>query len=139
MENWGGGCPFPFHGESEDKMFTVSDIIKDIDRGCTANNMVEDKFSYRIIFFVNEGNKGSKHYIDTMYGELRKTLENIIKDYLSLTNRVVIAETTVRKDGKSVCLQSRSYAFSLEEYFRQLSGDGRDSSRRGNYNRYAIG
>lgn len=121
-------------------MFTVSDIIKDIDRGCTANNMVEDKFSYRIIFFVNEGNKGSKHYIDTMYGELRKTLENIIKNYLSLTNRVVIAETTVRKDGKSVCLQSRSYAFSLEEYFRQLRGDGGDSSRRGNimYNRYAV-
>ena len=46
-------------------MYTVSDIIMDINRGCTANNMVEDQFSYRIIFFVNEGNKGSKHYIDT--------------------------------------------------------------------------
>ena len=121
-------------------MFTISDIIMDINRGCTANNMVEDKFSYRIIFFVNEGSQGSKHYIDTVYGDLRKTLEDIIKDHLSLTNSVVIAETTVRKDGKSVCLQSRSYAFSLEEYFKQINGKCRDNSKHGNimYNRYAV-
>lgn len=121
-------------------MFTVSDIIKDIDRGCMANNMVEDKFSYRIIFFVNEGNKGSKHYIDTMYGELRKCLEDIIREHLSLTNCVVIANTTVRKDGKSVCLQSRSYGFSLDEYFRQVNGECGDNGKRGNimYGRYAV-
>lgn len=126
--------------ESGDKMFTISDILQDIDRGITANNMVEDKFSYRIIFFVNEGNKSSKRYIDTMYGDLRKTLESIIKGHLSLINRVVVADTTVRKDGKSVCLQSRSYAFSLDEYFRQLSGESKGNSKRGNsmYNRYAV-
>jgi len=121
-------------------MFTVSDIIRDIGHGCIANNMVEDMFSYRIIFFVNEGNIGSKHYIDTVYEDLRKTLEGIIRNNLSLTNRVVIANTTVRKDGRRVCLQSRPYAFSLEEYFRQVNGECRDSSRRGNtmYNRCAV-
>ena len=138
----GGDIPSPTYGESEDRyMFTISDIVEDISRGCIANNMVEDKFPYRIIFFVNEGNQGSKHYIDTVYGDLREALENIIKDHLSLTNRVVIAAVTVRKDGKSVCLQSRSYAFSLEEYFKQINGECRDSGSRGNamYNRYAKG
>ena len=56
-------------------MFTISNIIEDIDRGCLANNMIEDCFSYRIIFFVNEGNKGTKHYIDAEYGGLR--MENV--------------------------------------------------------------
>ena len=121
-------------------MFTISNILEDISRGCMANNMVEDCFSYRIIFFVNEGNQSSKHYIDAVYGDLRKTLEDIIKNHLSLTNRVVIAAVTVRKDGKSVRLQSRSYAFSLEEYFKQINGECRDSSRHGNvmYNRYVV-
>ena len=48
-------------------MFTVSDIVKDIDRGILANNMVEDKFSYRIIFYINENGKGTKHYLDAPY------------------------------------------------------------------------
>lgn len=34
-------------------MYTVSDILEDIDRGCMAHNMVENMFSYRIIFYVN--------------------------------------------------------------------------------------
>lgn len=86
------------------------------------------------------GTKVQSIIIDAMYGDLRKTLEDIIKDHLSLTNRVVIAETTVRKDGKSVCLQSRSYAFSLDEYFKQINGKCRDNSKHGNimYNRYAV-
>ena len=46
-------------------MFTISDILQDIDRGCLSNNMVEDRFSYRIVFFVNESGKGTKHYIDS--------------------------------------------------------------------------
>ena len=46
-------------------MYTISNIIADIDRGCFANNMIENRFSYRIIFFVNENGKGTKHYIDT--------------------------------------------------------------------------
>lgn len=41
-------------------MYTVSDILADIDRGCMANNMIEDMFSYRIIYFVNEGKQGNK-------------------------------------------------------------------------------
>ncbi len=121
-------------------MFTISDIISDINRGCTANNMTEDKFSYRIIFFVNKGNNGSRHYMDTAYSGLRKALESIIRSNLSLTNSIVIAETTALKNGKSVCLQSRSYTFSLDGYFRQISGECRDSGRNGNtmYGRYAA-
>lgn len=119
-------------------MYTVSNIIADINRGCMANNMVEDKFSYRIIFFVNEGNNGSKHYIDTSYGGLRKSLENIIRNHLSLTNSVVIAETTVLKNGKCVCLQSKSYSFSLDEYFRKISGGCNDKNENIMYGRYAV-
>ena len=83
-------------------MYTVSDILADIDRGCMANNMIEDMFSYRIIYFVNEGNKGTKHYIDSQYADLRKSLESIVRNNLSLTNNLVIAETTVLKNGKCV-------------------------------------
>lgn len=119
-------------------MYTVSDIIADINRGCTANNMVEEMFRYRIIFFVNEGDNGSKYYIDTAYNGLRKSLENIIRNNLSLTNNVVIAETTALKNGKCVCLQSRAYSFSLDGYFRQISGECRDGNRSRNYNRYAM-
>lgn len=121
-------------------MFTISDIITDIDRGCAANNMVEDKFSYRVIFFIKEDNRSSKHHIDSVYGDLRNALEGIVRNYLSLTNSVVIAETTVLKDGKCVRLQSRSYAFSLDEYFKRINGECGDNGRRGNivYGRYAV-
>lgn len=110
-------------------MYTISDIITDINRGCMANNMVEDKFSYRIVFFVNDGNSGTKHYIDTTYGDLRKSLENIIRNYLSMTNNVVIAQITVLKNGKCVCLQSRSYSFSLDEYFKRINGECKSVDR----------
>lgn len=113
-------------------MYTVSDIIADINRGCTANNMVEDRFSYRIMFFVNGGNSSSRHYIDTSYNGLRKALESIIRENLSLTNCVVIAETTALKHGKCVFLQKRAYSFSLDGYFKQISGECRNSGRNGN-------
>lgn len=121
-------------------MFTISNILEDIDRGCAANNMVETEFSYRIIFFVRENNGGSKHHIDTAYDGLRETLESIVKENLSLTNSVVIAQTTVLKNGKSVSLQSRSYGFSLDEYFRRINGESGEGGRRGNimYGRYAV-
>ncbi|MDE7186394.1 MAG: hypothetical protein K2O13_02650 [Lachnospiraceae bacterium] len=121
-------------------MYTISDILADINRGCIANNMVEDRFRYRIIFFVNDGNNSSKHYIDTMYDGLWKALENIIRSNLSVTSNIVIAETTVLKNGKSVGLQSRSYSFSLDGYFKQISGECRYNGRNGNarYRRYAV-
>lgn len=121
-------------------MYTVSDIIMDINRGCVANNMVEDIFSYRIVFFVNEGGNGTKHYVDTTYNGLRESLENIIRSHLSVTNSVVIANTTVLKNGQRVCLQSRSFAFSLDEYFKRINGECGDGGRRGNimYSRYAV-
>lgn len=133
----------PDHLHKEERgygMYTVSDIISDINRGCLAHNMVEDRFSYRIVFFVNEGDQRSKYYIDTAYSGLRRALENIIRENLSLTNSVIIAETTALMNGKCVCLQSRSYSFSLDGYFRQLSGECRDSGRNGNirYRRYAV-
>lgn len=121
-------------------MNTISDIVEDINRGCTANNMVEDMFSYRIIYFVNENSKGTKHYIDTPYNGLWESLENIIRSCLSVTNSVVIAETTALMNGKCVRLQSRSYLFSLDGYFKQISGEYRISGRNGNimYSRYAA-
>lgn len=121
-------------------MYTVSDIIADINRGCTANNMVEDRFSYRIMFFVNGGNNSSRHYIDTSYNGLRKALESIIRENLSLTNCVVIAETTALKHGKCVFLQKRAYSFRLDGYFKQISGECRNSGRNGNarYGRCAV-
>lgn len=121
-------------------MYTVSDIISDINRGCMANNMIEEMFSYRIIFYVNDGNIGQKHYLDTSYEDLRKSLENIVRNNLSLTNNLVIAKTTVLKNGKCVCLQSRSYSFSLEHYFKRISGENRDDIRVENiaYRRYAV-
>lgn len=120
-------------------MYTISNILEDINRGCTANNMVEDRFSYWIIFFVNKGDTGSKHYVNTVYADLRKELENIIRNHLSLNSNVVIAQTTVRKNGESVCLQSRAYSFSLEEYFKQISGISKGRSRNIMHNRYALG
>lgn len=121
-------------------MYTVSDIVADLDRGCLANNMIEEKFSYRIIFYINENGKGIKHYVDTSYSGLQKTLGNIIRKHLSLTNTVVIAEVTALKNGKCVRLLSRSYAFSLDAYFKRISGDRGDSNENRNimYNRYAV-
>jgi len=108
-------------------MYTVSDILQDIDHGCLANNMIENRFSYRIVFFVNENGRGTKHYIDTSYNGLRKSLESIIREHLSVTNNIVIVETTALKNGKSICLQSRSYSFSLDEYFKRINGEYKDN------------
>ena len=121
-------------------MHTVSDIIADIDRGCLSHNMIEDKFSYRIIFFVNEKSNGTKHYIDTKYGDLRKSLENIIKGYLTVTNSVVIAQITALKGGRCVSMLSRSYEFSLDEYFYQIYGRCKSENENRNitYSRYAY-
>lgn len=117
-------------------MNTISDILMDIDRGCVANNMIEDCFTYRIIYFVNEGNNGKKFHVDSSYRDLRKSLESIIRKNLTLTNNIVIAETTVLKRGKCTCLQSRSYSFDLEEYFERIKGD--KVGNRNNYYRYAV-
>lgn len=121
-------------------MYTVSDILQDIDRGRLANNMIENRFLYRIIFFVNENGNGTKHYIDTTYDDLRKSLESIIRENLSVTNTIVIAETTALKNGKCICLQSRAYSFSLEEYFRKLNGEYKDNRQIEGmmFNRYAV-
>lgn len=140
METGRGNLPPHSKGNGGKHMYTISDILADIDRGCMANNMVEDMFSYRIIFYVNEGNKGTKHYTDTKYRDLRKALENIVKNNLSLTNNLVIAETTALKNGKCVRLLSKSYSFSLAQYFKQISGENR-SGRTENPMRgkYAVG
>ena len=113
-------------------MYTISDIMADISRGCVANNLNEGCFSYRLIYFTNENGIGAKHYIDTAYGDLRKNLETVIRNNLSLTNTLVIAQTTVLLNGKCVCLQSRSYGFNLEEYFRQLTGRKKEGNKNRN-------
>ena len=101
-------------------MNTVLDVLVDINNGILAYNMVEDKFLYRLVYFVNYGNKGTKHYVEVSYNDLRTALENIIRGNLATTNSIVIAQTTTPKNGKCVCLQSRSYAFSLNEYFQKI-------------------
>lgn len=103
-------------------MHTISDIVADVERHCAIYNMMEDRFSYRIVYYVNEGGVGIKHYIYSTYDGLRRTLETIVKNNLSLENTLVFAQTTVRKDGACVCLQSRSYKFSLEGYFQVIYG-----------------
>ena len=40
-------------------------------------------------------------------------MESIIRENLTVTNNVVIADTTVLKRGKCTCLQSKAYSFSL--------------------------
>lgn len=120
-------------------MVTISDIISDISSGCVAHNMQEDRFSYRVIFFVNEDSSSSKYYVDTSYGGLRNALENIIRKNLTLTNRVVIAGTTALMNGKPVCLQGRPYSFSLDGYFRQINGEHQGRNRKWNtVGRYAA-
>ena len=60
-------------------MNTISDMLMDIDRGCLANNMIEDCFTYRIVYFVNEGKKRRKYSLESSDRDLRKSLENIDK------------------------------------------------------------
>lgn len=117
-------------------MFTISDIVADVESHCIANNMIEDKFSYRIVYFINENGIGKKYYVDMPYNGLRIILENIIKENLTTTNTIVIAAMTTRKRGETVSLLSRSYLFSLEEYFKQLTGKRKNRSNTYN-NRYA--
>lgn len=123
-------------------MFTISDILADIDRGCAVNNMVEDGFSYRIVYFVNENRTGKKYHVDTPYENLRQSLENIIKGNLTTTNTVVISAVTALKFGKCVSLLDRAYGFSLNEYFRQVCRGCDNSNGNGNrnitYGRYAY-
>ena len=64
-------------------------------------------------------------------------LESIIRGNLTLTNNVVIAETTVLKRGECTCLQSRSYSFNLEEYFKRIKGEC-NSNRNNQYCRYTM-
>ena len=103
-------------------MYTISSILQDVARGCIANNMVEEKFTYRMVYFINAQNGNEKHCIDTQYDGLRIALENIIRGNLTTTNNVVIAAITARKNGDVISLLSRSYPFSLNEYFQWVTG-----------------
>lgn len=122
MENEGRGNPPDYKGNGDGIMYTVSDILEDIQRKITANNMIETCFSYRLVYFLNENGKGRKCYIDTSYGNLRRSFENIIRENLSTTNCIVLAAVTTRKSGETVSLLSRSYSFSLDGYFEQIIG-----------------
>ena len=121
-------------------MYTVSSILNDVDRGIVAHNMIENYFSYRVVYFINFENRSEKHYIDTRYDGLRETLENIIRRNLTTINTVVISAVTVRKNGESVSLLNRAYGFNLSEYFRQICEESMERNRSGkiSYNRYAV-
>lgn len=111
-------------------MITISDILGDIQRGILAHNMNEDKFTYRITYFVYEDGKSIKHCVDTSYNGLRNAMVSIIRKNLSVTNSIIISAVTVRKDGKSVYLLNRKYSFNLEEYFQQVLGNGQKRNER---------
>ena len=119
-------------------MYTVSNIVEDIQRGILAHNMVETCFAYRIVYFVNENGKGKKVCVDTPYDGLRTALENIIRGNLTTTNSIVISQTTAIKDGKCVYLQSRAYGFSLDEYFQQIAGRKEKEYKNINYERRCV-
>lgn len=108
-------------------MHTVSDILQDVNSGIAANNLIENYFSYRIIFFINENGTGKKYYVDTPYENLRQSLENIIRGNLLVTNTIVISAVTVRKNGKAVSLLNRAYSFSLDGYFQMVCEGKRES------------
>lgn len=110
----------PYIEESGENMFTISNILNDVDSGILAHNMMENMFSYRLVYFVNSVSENEKHYIDTRYGGLRQALENIIRGNLTTTNTVVLAAVTVRKNGEVISLLGRTYAFSLDGYFQKI-------------------
>lgn len=119
-------------------MFTVSNILVDVDCGILANNMVETCFSYRIVYFVNENGIGRKMYVNTSYENLRRSLENIIRGNLTTTNTVVISAVTTLKDGKCVSLLSRAYGFNLSEYFRKICAEKEKDNINSNYGRRKV-
>lgn len=116
-------------------MYTVSDILQDVDRGILSHNMAEKMFSYRVVYFINFENKSEKHYIDTRYDGLRITLENIIRGNLTTTNTVVLAAVTAHKSGETVSLLSRAYGFSLGGYFEQIVGRKEKEYKTDNFGR----
>lgn len=116
-------------------MHTISDIVTDVNRHCMVNNMVEDRFSYRLVYFINTGKRSEKHHIDTQYKDLRSALENIVRGNLTATNTVVVAAVTALKDGKCVSLLSRSYGFNLSGYFRKLCEEKEKECINNNYGR----
>lgn len=124
MENWGEGIPSPYMEKVQVKyMYTITNIITDVQRGIAAYNMIETCFSYRIVYFVNENGKGTKFCVDTSYAGLWEELENIIRGNLSTTNTIVVAAVTTRRNGEVVSLLSRAYPFSLSGYFQKIVGE----------------
>lgn len=119
-------------------MFTISDILQDVNCGILAHNMVESCFSYRLVYFINFENESEKHYTDTRYDGLRTTLENIIRGNLTTTNSIVLAAVTARKNGEIVSLLSRSYPFSLNEYFQKICEAKEKEYINGNYGRRKV-
>ena len=90
------------------------------------------------MFCVHNGNKRTRKYVDTSYANLRNTLENIIRNNLSLTNTVMVENVTVRKNGKSVYLLNRKYSFNLEEYFQRVLGNGQNRNKRVAYRKHGM-
>ena len=116
-------------------MYTISNILDDIQRGIAAYNMVETEFSYRVVYFINCKNGSEKRYIDTRYDGLRNALENIIRGNLSTTNNIVFAAITTRRNGEIVSLPSKSYSFSLNEYFQKICEEKEKEYTNSNYGR----
>lgn len=103
-------------------MYTTYEIILDFKRGCLAHNIIEDRFIYRISYYVNRDRVGIRHHCTACYGELQQAIVGIIKKHLTWETDVVITGITARKGTETIKLLSRSYPFSLEKYFAYIEG-----------------
>ena len=68
---------------------------------------------------MNDENKGTKFRVDTSYDGLRESLENIIRDNLTTTNSLVIAEVTVRKDKQSISYSAKRMGSAWTDIFKR--------------------
>lgn len=117
-------------------MYTTYEIILDFKRGCLAHNIIEDRFIYRISYYVNRDRVGRKYYCTVSYGEVQQAIVRIIKKHLTWETDVVITGITAKKGTEIIKLLSRSYPFSLEKYFVYI--EGRATHEKINRNRETV-
>lgn len=117
-------------------MYTTHEIMLDFKRGCLAYNIIEDRFIYRISYYVNRDRVGRRYYCTVSYDEMQQAIVGIIKKHLTWETDVVISGITAKKGTETMKLLSRSYPFSLETYFAYI--EGRATHEKINRNRKTV-
>ena len=113
-------------------MLTIKEIISDVERGCLANNIVEEKFLYHISYCIKRGEVRKKQYCTADFRGMQQAIAEIIKKNLTLENDIVITDISTNKGAEKIRLLRRSYPFSLEKYFEIIEG----RANNGKINRY---